>query len=51
MGDDRTDEDLFERLPESAWSVHVGNGPSKAGYSVPDTHQVTALLRQLTEEQ
>ncbi len=51
IGDDRTDEDLFERLPEGAWSVHVGNGPSRAAYSVPDTHHVRLLLRQLAEAQ
>jgi trehalose 6-phosphate synthase/phosphatase len=27
-GDDRTDEDVFERLPTDAWTVHVGPGPS-----------------------
>jgi trehalose 6-phosphate synthase/phosphatase len=48
IGDDRTDEDLFARLPENAWSVHVGGGPSKARYSLPDTHRVRQVLQQLT---
>ncbi|MFS8067906.1 MAG: bifunctional alpha,alpha-trehalose-phosphate synthase (UDP-forming)/trehalose-phosphatase, partial [Byssovorax sp.] len=34
MGDDRTDEDLFERLRERAWTVRVGEGTSTARYSV-----------------
>ncbi len=49
IGDDRTDEDLFARLPENAWSIHVGRGPTKANYSVTDTGAVRRLLRQLTE--
>ena len=47
IGDDRTDEDLFEHLPRDAWSIHVGGGPSKASYSVPDTGRVRQLLRSL----
>jgi trehalose 6-phosphate synthase/phosphatase len=50
IGDDRTDEDLFARLPENAWSVHVGGGPSRATYSLPDTHHVRQLLQQLTHQ-
>ncbi len=49
IGDDRTDEDLFAQLPENAWSIHVGGGPSKARYSLADTRRVRHLLRQLTE--
>ncbi len=49
IGDDRTDEDLFARLPENAWSIHVGSGPSKAAYSLIDTRQVTLLLTQLAQ--
>ncbi len=49
MGDDRTDEDLFTRLPATAWSVHVGGGPSKARYRVADTAGVRQLLHQLAK--
>ncbi len=49
IGDDRTDEDLFAHLPENAWSVYVGGGPSRAHYSVADTNSVRHLLRQLTQ--
>lgn len=49
VGDDRTDEDLFTHLPETAWSVRVGVGPSKARYSVADTSALRRLLRNLTK--
>ena len=45
IGDDRTDEDLFTHLPETAWSVRVGVGPSKARYSVTDISALRRLLR------
>lgn len=31
-GDDRSDEDAFERLSGDAWSVHVSAGPTRASY-------------------
>jgi trehalose 6-phosphate synthase/phosphatase len=49
VGDDRTDEDLFARLPENAWSVHVGSGPSRATYNLDDTGDVQRLLSRLAE--
>jgi trehalose 6-phosphate synthase/phosphatase len=51
IGDDQTDEDLFSRLPDSAWSVHVGSGPSKARFSIADTAHVRKLLYLLTTAQ
>ena len=30
IGDDRTDEDLFQRLRGEGWTVRVGEGPSSA---------------------
>lgn len=51
VGDDQTDEDLFSRLPDSAWSVHVGSGPTKARFSVADTAHVRKLLYLLTTVQ
>jgi trehalose 6-phosphate synthase/phosphatase len=47
FGDDRTDEDLFERLPESAWMVKVGDTPSRARYRVAGPDEVRAVLRRL----
>ena len=43
-GDDRTDEDLFERLQDNTWTVHVGSGPTRAAYAVPDFESIRALL-------
>jgi trehalose 6-phosphate synthase/phosphatase len=51
IGDDQTDEDLFSRLPDNAWSVHVGSGPSKARFSIADTAHVRRLLYLLTTMQ
>lgn len=45
-GDDRTDEDLFEHLPEHAWTVHAGAGPTRASYVVPD-FQILRLTLEL----
>jgi trehalose 6-phosphate synthase/phosphatase len=47
MGDDRTDEDLFERLRDRAWTVRVGEGPSTARYSVRTPAEVCAFLDRL----
>jgi trehalose 6-phosphate synthase/phosphatase len=46
-GDDRTDEDLFTRLPPTAWSIHVGDTPSAARFRVPDPSRVQELLGRL----
>lgn len=46
-GDDRTDEDLFARLPDSAWSIRVGPGASRARFRVSSPSEMVALLRRL----
>jgi trehalose 6-phosphate synthase/phosphatase len=43
-GDARTDEDLFERAPSSAWTVRVGPGPTRASYVVTDIRVLRAVL-------
>jgi trehalose 6-phosphate synthase/phosphatase len=48
-GDDRTDEDLFERLPEHAWTVHVGPGPTRASFVTTDFQSLRRLLALITE--
>jgi trehalose 6-phosphate synthase/phosphatase len=47
IGDDRTDEDLFERLPPEAWTVHVGKGRSLARFRLPNVWAVRALLEEI----
>ncbi len=44
VGDDRTDEDMFARLEEGAWTVRVGIGDTGARYYLPNPGQVRALL-------
>lgn len=43
-GDDRTDEDLFERLPSDAWTVHVGPGATRASFVVADFERLRNVL-------
>jgi trehalose 6-phosphate synthase/phosphatase len=49
VGDDRTDEDMFERMAPHDWSVRVGGGPSSARYSLDDPSEVMQLLSLLLE--
>jgi trehalose 6-phosphate synthase/phosphatase len=44
LGDDRTDEDLFERLPPAAWTIRVGDGPSRARFRVASPAAAVSLL-------
>jgi len=46
-GDDRTDEDLFERAPSNAWTVHIGPGPTRASYVVTDLRVLRGVLEVL----
>lgn len=48
-GDDVTDEDLFARLPESAWTIHVGRNQSRAKYYLSSPEEMLAVLAQLLE--
>lgn len=47
IGDDVTDEDLFAALPDQAYSIKVGAGPSGAKYRVNSHEYVRLLLQQL----
>jgi trehalose 6-phosphate synthase/phosphatase len=51
MGDDYTDEDMFEALPRQAYSVRVGRGMTKARFSLATTADSRALLRELAKGQ
>ena len=46
-GDDETDEEMFGQLPPTAWSAHVGPGPSRARLELPDPAALRRLLREL----
>lgn len=47
IGDDATDEDTFGVLPKSAYSIKVGDGPSKAKFRVDSPSDVLRLLEEL----
>jgi trehalose 6-phosphate synthase/phosphatase len=46
VGDDRTDEDLFDALPPPSITIAVGEAPSIARYRVSDYRAVRDLLQQ-----
>jgi trehalose 6-phosphate synthase/phosphatase len=49
IGDDKTDEELFGALPDSAVTLKVGKGPTRAGYSFMKQSEVIAFLSRLVE--
>ncbi len=49
IGDDRTDEDLFERLSPDAITIRVGGGSTRARYRLPTPAATVALLGTLAE--
>lgn len=46
-GDDKTDEFLFQAIPDFGYTIRVGLSPSFARYNVPDTDSLLALLQTL----
>ena len=46
-GDDKTDEFLFNALPDSAYTIRVGLSPSFAKYNVTEIPALLKLLREL----
>jgi trehalose 6-phosphate synthase/phosphatase len=49
IGDDATDEDMFRRLPETAFSIRVGMTDSHAVYNVRDSSEVLKFLESMGE--
>jgi trehalose 6-phosphate synthase/phosphatase len=47
-GDDYTDEDMFAVLPETATSVKLGQGASKAKYQLESPDRLRDLLQELS---
>ena len=47
IGDDWTDEDLFNALPESSVTIAVGRRTSSADYQLPDDGAVRGLLERI----
>ena len=50
IGDDRTDEDLFDRMRADDWSVKVGQAATRARFRLPDPTAVRAVLALLSED-
>ncbi len=49
MGDDWTDENTFAVLPDSAYSIKIGIGYTKAWYTVPSSNDARDILRELSK--
>ena len=49
IGDDRTDEDLFNALPPEAITIRVGPGTTRARFRLDGVHAVRQLLHSLVE--
>jgi trehalose 6-phosphate synthase/phosphatase len=47
IGDDKTDEDMFQALGEKALTIKIGTGHSSARYSMQSPSQVTRFLSEL----
>ncbi len=47
MGDDMTDEDMFGELPERAYSIKIGYGPSKANFYASSVEVSRQFVRKL----
>ena len=46
-GDDRTDEDTFIAMPESAFTIKIGSSSSEANYRVKNHEDIRKLLKSL----
>jgi trehalose 6-phosphate synthase/phosphatase len=47
VGDDRSDEEMFAVLPADAYSLKVGDAPSRARFSLASVAEVRQLLKDL----
>jgi trehalose 6-phosphate synthase/phosphatase len=50
-GDDRTDEDLFARLPVDAWTIHIGDRRTRAKYCLSNVEELRQLLARFAAAQ
>lgn len=49
IGDDATDEHMFQALPDGSVSIKVGAGATEAQYSIDGIKNVFALLKEFTD--
>jgi len=50
MGDDKTDEDMFEAMLPYAETIKIGEGGTAAAYSIPKQEEVLSFLNILNSE-
>jgi trehalose 6-phosphate synthase/phosphatase len=50
IGDDWSDEETFAHLPDSAYSIKVGQGLSRSKYNINSSTEVRALLKELAKK-
>lgn len=50
VGDDFTDEDTFQALPDSAYTIKVGKGQTFAKYHIKNSEQVVQLLSEINQK-
>ena len=48
IGDDWTDEDIFEVLPEDSFSIKIGHGVSKAKFRLPTVKSAREFLKEIS---
>lgn len=51
IGDDKTDEDMFEALQGDAVTIKIGMGGTAALYTIPQQQQVLSFLKTLNEQE
>ncbi len=49
IGDDRTDRDMYDALPENAVSIHVGRPNDETRYTIESPQRVRAFLASLVQ--
>lgn len=49
-GDDYTDEDMFEALPDGSFTIHVGSKDTKARFQLPGVKSMVTLLELLAKQ-
>ncbi len=49
VGDDWTDEDTFDAVPKTAYSIKVGLGYTKARYTIPKPDDARTLLKEIAK--
>jgi trehalose 6-phosphate synthase/phosphatase len=47
IGDDRTDEDMFQYVPPTGIAIHVGAEPTRAALRLADVHAVRSFLGEI----